>query len=152
LGIDDREAFRSFAVLAEPRLRRALIASLGPDRGLEATAEALAYAWENWTAVRSLANPVGYLYRVGRSRTRPPKRRYLFARAEAPEYWVEPGLSSALFSLPERQRVSVILVHAAGLTHQEAADLLGVSVSTVRTNIDRGLAKLRRKLGTASGE
>jgi len=34
------------------------------------TAEALAYAWENWDRLSSMKNPVGYLYRVGQSRAR----------------------------------------------------------------------------------
>jgi RNA polymerase sigma factor (sigma-70 family) len=143
----DEAAFRQFVPLAEPRLRRALVAAYGPDRGLEAAAEALAYAWEHWGKVQSLSNPVGYLYRVGQSRTRPSMTRRLFHRPETQEHWVEPQLGTALLELSERQRVAVVLVFAAGLTPQEAADVLGVSASTVKTNTERGVAKLRRSLG-----
>ena len=41
-----REAFTEFVQSVEPRLRLALMAGYGPERGREATAEALAYAWE----------------------------------------------------------------------------------------------------------
>jgi hypothetical protein len=59
------DGFRLFAEEAEPRLRRAFILSYGSDRGREATAEALAYGWEHWAKVRRMANPYGYLFRVG---------------------------------------------------------------------------------------
>jgi hypothetical protein len=39
---DDEAGFGDFVALAEPRLRRAFVAAFGPDRGVEATAEALA--------------------------------------------------------------------------------------------------------------
>ena len=34
----------------------------------EATVEALSYGWEHWARVAAMANPVGYLYVVGRDR------------------------------------------------------------------------------------
>jgi hypothetical protein len=43
-----KEEFEQFMAIAEPRLRVALVAAYGPDRGREAAAEALAYAWEHW--------------------------------------------------------------------------------------------------------
>lgn len=143
----DEAAFRQFMPIAEPRLRRALVAAYGPDRGLEATAEALAYAWEHWGKVQGLSNPVGYLYRVGQSRTRAPLTRRLFHRPEPQDHWVEPQLGAALSELSNGQRAAVILVFAAGFTPQEVAQVLGVSPSTVKTNTQRGLAKLRRSLG-----
>ena len=62
--------FDEFAGEARPRLMRAFVAVRGADGAADATAEALAYGWENWDRVRVMANPMGYLYRVGRSRTR----------------------------------------------------------------------------------
>lgn len=148
MGTDDDEpAFRQFVPIAEPRLRRALVAAYGPDRGLEATAEALAYAWEHWGKVQALSNPLGYLYRVGQSRTRTPMTKRLFHRPEAQDHWVEPQLGAALSQLSEGQRVAVTLIFAAGLTPQEASEVLGVSASTVKTNTRRGVEKLRRALG-----
>lgn len=38
--------FVAFARTVEPRLRIALMARFGPDRGREAASEALAWAWE----------------------------------------------------------------------------------------------------------
>jgi DNA-directed RNA polymerase specialized sigma24 family protein len=139
-------AFREFVLDAEVRLRRALVSTYGPDRGREATCEALAYAWEHWETVRELANPVGYLYRVGQSRTRQRRRPVLFDRPVDWEPVVEPALAGAVSALPERQRVAVILVHGAGWTLAEVGDLLSVRPSTVQRHVDRALAKLRRAI------
>ena len=143
---EGEEGFRAFVAQAEPRLRRGLMATYGMDRGREATAEALAFAWERWDKVRQMVNPVGYLFRVGQSRTRIRKERSLFSRSEDKEVWVEPGLPKALGNLPERQRVIVYLVHAYGLPVHEVAELLALRDATVRTHLRRGLASLRRSL------
>jgi DNA-directed RNA polymerase specialized sigma24 family protein len=140
-------AFRQFVPMVEPQLRTALIGVYGPDRGVEATAEALAFAWEHWDQVKGLSNPAGYLYRVGQSRTRPRKTRTLFHRPEVSEQWIEPALGAALKRLPQGQRAAVVLVFVAGFTNTEAAEMLGTSVSTVKTNTKRGLDNLRRSLG-----
>jgi DNA-directed RNA polymerase specialized sigma24 family protein len=44
----DQVAFERFVEDAGPRLGRALAAVYGFEDGRDATAEALAYAWENW--------------------------------------------------------------------------------------------------------
>jgi RNA polymerase sigma factor (sigma-70 family) len=63
------------------------------------------------------------------------------------EPWVEPELPAALSRLSEKQRVVVILIHCFEWTQAEVAELLGVSKSTVQNHLERGLAKLRHKLG-----
>jgi len=150
--VRDEEAFRTFVPTVEPLLRTALVATYGPERGTEAAAEALAYAWEHWGDVSRFDNPVGYLYRVGQSRTRPRKLRRIFQRREDPQYWVEPGLGKALSDLPPAQRSAVVLVFAAGYTPKEAADILGRSASAVKTNSKRGLESLRRSSGVPTDE
>ena len=145
-GLD--ESFTTFVKVTEPQLRHALVAAFGQDRGLEATAEALAYAFENWDRIESMENPAGYLYRVGRSRARFNGFRPTFAPVpveHAPH--VEPGLPSALRRLSEKQRVAVVMIHAYGWSREEAASLMGLSMSTVDTHLQRGLSKLRRGLG-----
>ena len=140
------DEFTAFVEVHEPRLRRALLATIGASAG-DALADAFAYAWEHWRRVRVMANPAGYVYRVARSRARPRKRPILppVDPARLPE--VEPGLPDALAVLPERQRVAVLLVHGFGWTHAEVGSLLGVSESTVRNHLARGLDRLRRELG-----
>mgnify|MGYP001827337774 CR=1 FL=1 len=144
------EAFTEFVQSVEPRLRIALVARDGPERGREATAEALAYAWEHWDRVGGMEHPVGYLYRVGQSKSRSRRRPPVVAdRPESHEPWVEPGLPTALQSLSNRQRMAVVLVHAYGWSQREAAEVMQVSPDTVRTHLERGLSKLRSALEVA---
>ena len=48
--------------------------------------------------------------------------------------------------LPAKQRAALVLRHYEGLPDAEIADVMGTSVQTVRSNVHRGLASLRRML------
>jgi len=142
------DRFTDFVEETEPRLRFALAAALGQEQGREATAEALAYAWEHWEEIQPMDNPAGYLYRVGRSRGRFRRRRRVFAEVPSNHQpAVEPHLPRAVARLSERQRVAVVLVHGFGWTRPEVAELLGISVSAVNAHVQRALSKLRTALG-----
>ncbi len=148
---DTETVFTEFVVAVGPRLKQSLIAALGPETGREATAEALAWAWEHWPKLEAMDNPGGYLYRLGRNRAASHLRRrpaFTPPPQDGPgDYpWVEPGLSSALARLSEMQRVAVLLVHGFGWTFREVAEHLGVAGGTVQVHVDRGMAKLRNDL------
>jgi len=150
LDDDAAEAFTGFVREVGPRLKQSLIAALGGEVGREATAEALAWAWENWSRLQTMQNPAGYLYRVGRNRgisalrRRPVFPPLIESPSEGP--WIEPGLPLALAHLAEMQRVTVLLVHGFGWTYREVAEHLGVAVGTVQTHVERGMSKLRIEL------
>ncbi|MDO8363161.1 MAG: sigma-70 family RNA polymerase sigma factor [Actinomycetota bacterium] len=139
--------FGAFTQRVEPGLRRALMGAVGVQRVDDATGEALAYAYEHFDRVREMEHPLGYLFRVGQSRTRPRKRVRLFRDESRSMPDVEPGLMPALLHLPPSQRLAVWLVHGCGWTHAEAAEVLGVATSTASTHVARGLERLRRELG-----
>lgn len=138
--------FTAFVNAVEPRLRRALVALRGPQLGRDGTAEALAWAWEHWERVRQMENPAGYLYRVGRSRTRQRRRALLPAETSSGDPHIEPRLGPALARLSERQRTAVVLVHGCSWSYQEVAEALGVSKSSVGTPVARALDSLRHEL------
>jgi RNA polymerase sigma-70 factor (ECF subfamily) len=142
----DRESFEAFFAAAEPRLRRALVAAFGFERGREAVAEALAWAWEHWPELEAKENPVGYVYRIGERRTRGRRLPVTYLPQDTREPWFEPGLAGALRALSERQRVAVVLVFGFGWQLREVADVCGIRVTTVQNHLDRGMAKLRRLL------
>lgn len=151
----DEERFEAILASVEQPLRRALVAAYGPDAGREAAAEALAWAWEHLDRVEPMANPAGYLWRVGQTAAR-RGRRWSDRKAdvELPELPVsdrplgyEPALAGALRALTPRQRAAVMLVHGWDHTLQEAADAFGCSVSTLRNHLARGLEKLRTTMG-----
>lgn len=145
-------SFTDWAVEAEPRLRQSLTALFGVQEGLEATADALAFAWERWPDIVMMENPVGYVYGAARNRGRRRlgRRPVFLPVPEQRTQWVEPGLPSALAGLSEQQRLVVSLLHGYQWTMSEVAELLGVSKSTVQNHDDRGLRSLRGKLGVES--
>jgi DNA-directed RNA polymerase specialized sigma24 family protein len=142
-------SFTHFVESVERPLWQALTSAFGPELGGEATCEALAYGWEHWDRISSMENPGGYLYRVGydRARRMRPKRLRLPAVDELRQPWVEPGLPSALAELPESQRLVIGLVHGYQWSLAEVAEYLGLSKGTVQSYLNRGLKRLRRKLG-----
>jgi RNA polymerase sigma factor (sigma-70 family) len=61
------------------------------------------------------------------------------------------AVAVALVRLPERERQAVELVYLEGMTHDEAADVLGWSRGSVGTYVQRGLDRLRRAPGLREG-
>ncbi len=161
----DADAFDRFARDVEPRLWRALVANFGPSGATEAAADGLVYAWRHWERVQSMANPSGYLYRVAFRSAQNSRSRALTAASAsdplpaqglpdpavgAPDF--EPGLVAALRSLSEMQRTVVWLVEGCGWGLTDTANLLGLSVSTVRNHLARGLKGLRAALKVTSDD
>ena len=141
------DSFTKFVKEVEAPLQHALVARYGLDLGRESAAEALAYAWENWDSMKQIEFPVAYLCKVGRSRTRLPRK--LPATAVTSHHdalLLEPALPTALDQLTAMQRMAVVLVHAYGWTHAEAAQVMDVAEPTAKTHVQRGLAKLRTYL------
>ena len=145
------ETFSDFVHRVEPRLGDALVAALGPELGREAAEEALIWAWEHWERAQNLESPVGYLFRVGRTKAKRYRRKSPLLPAPPPDRlpWIEPALAPALAELPERQRTAVLLIHGFGWTYAEVAEFLGVAVGTVQTHVERAMAKLRSVLEVA---
>ncbi len=151
-------AFSEFIEQNQARIRAGLIAAYGPEIGAEAAADAMAYGWENWERLSTMANPSGYLFRVGQTSARTALNRRsrqsgsleqstklpIPSASELPDF--EPGLVPALEKLSESQRLCVLLVHAFSWTKAEVAELLDIDHSTVRTHVSRGLKSLQTSL------
>lgn len=151
---------KSFAVMfeaVEPRLRRALVAWYGPLVGKEAAADALSWAWEHRHRLDGVGNIGGYLFRVGQSAAkreiewRRPIESPKSAECGERESSYEPRLDAAMASLSGQQRAAVLMVHGYGYSLREAADVLGVSLGTLRTHLGRGLERLRHELEVSNG-
>ncbi len=153
----ERSDFEAFVADVEPRLRRGLVAGFGAELGRLAATEALAWAWQNWERAVALENPVGYLYKVGRTMAmRNAARDVPVADPEpgfeSPLESFEPALAPALARLSEAQRCAVVLVVGFGYTLRDAAELLGVTASTVHRDSERALARLRTALEVESAQ
>ena len=150
---EERQAqddFDTFAAATQDRVRRALVPVAGRDAARQATVDGLVYVWQNWERIGSMENPAGYLYTVARSRIRPEASSGVELEHDLVdprgEPVVEPRLIPLLAGLPERQRVAVYLLHGCGWSTPAVAELLGISVSTVRNHVERALTALRRGL------
>jgi RNA polymerase sigma-70 factor (sigma-E family) len=104
---------------------------------------------------RSIANLAnGRLRRIRLERRELATRRidWRAPRLASPESGYEHQIDTqdqlwrAIWSLPPHQRVVVVLRHAEDRSEEETAELLGLSVGTVKSRLARGLATLRQKL------
>lgn len=59
-------------------------------------------------------------------------------------------VAAALAALPPEQREAVVLVGAAGLSYDEAAEICGVAVGTIKSRVNRGRTRLAELLGMGS--
>jgi RNA polymerase sigma-70 factor (sigma-E family) len=114
--------------------------------------EACARTYSRWGSVRDHAEP--WCVRVAsnlaldvlRARTRAHKRN---ERLKANETIMTPlvderlDLYAALERLPRRQRETVVLRYLGDLSEAQTADLIGISVGSVKTHASRGLAALK---------
>jgi RNA polymerase sigma-70 factor (ECF subfamily) len=60
-------------------------------------------------------------------------------------------LERMVASLPEKQRIAIVLRYQEGMEMEEIGDVLGMKVSTVKTQIFRGLELLRVKTAQRLG-
>ena len=125
----------------------------------------LARAISGWRAEASFPS---WLYRIvlntvrDRQRARASERRRVEAYAVQAMVDAQGGggadadpalrLWSAVGSLPERQRDAVLLVHGEGLSHDEAAGVMGVSEGTVSFHIHEAKKKLKAMMQAPEGE
>jgi DNA-directed RNA polymerase specialized sigma24 family protein len=148
-------SFEHFVSTEVKTVRRALVARYGVQAGTEATADAVAWAWQNLDEVLGAQNPSGLVYRVGQSKARryqrwarQQNRSELAAEQDVVEW--DPTLVDvvrALGKLSEEQRVAVLLVHAYGERYDTVAGLLGISPAAVTNHVHRGLLRLRQIMG-----
>ncbi len=148
------ESFDLAFVVLFPRAFRLSYRLLGDRAAAEdAAAEAMARAFADWKRVSELPYRDGWVLRVTSNIALDQIRKRklpVFAPAAASEdedtRALRVALWAALRALPRRQREIVVLRYIAGLTENEVAQLLGLSLGTVKTHVTRGRAALRRAI------
>ena len=147
--------FSGFYAQVRGPVARALAVTLGDaDLAADAADEALARAYASWAKVARMANPSGWVYRVGLNWARSGLRRRnqwhpgLTAVVDpGPAAPVEPSLVAALAALSVRQRSVVVCRYLLGYSDHETSVALGLRPGTVRSSLQRGLRRLRDELG-----
>src|SRR5690349_21427798 len=122
----------------------------------DAVANTLVKLYPRW---RKLDRPDLYaktmVYRAAVDEVRRPWRRERSAGDEMPDVALrDPAAATderirvqvALRAVPRKQRAALILRYYLGMTLEETAGVLGVSVGTAKSQTSRGLARLREVL------
>ena len=142
-----------------PRAVRLANRLLGDRAAAEdVAAEALARAYARWPKVGGLPYRDGWVLKVAtnlsidRLRRRPPEVWPATAGDFEDRVELRIALNAALLTLAPRQRQAVALRYLGGLSDQEVAQALGISLGSVKTHIHRGLKGLRGRLGAGLEE
>lgn len=158
-----RHAFGEFFTAHHREFGRlAYLLSGDQDAAEDITAEAFAEAWRRWDQVARADSPTAYVRRIVvnlaadriRGLTRERRGRRLLSatwteRTQGPDVAALTDIRRALTLLPARKRACVVLRHYYGLSEQETAQTLGISVGTVKSQTSRGVAELAALLGVA---
>jgi RNA polymerase sigma factor (sigma-70 family) len=139
--------FEAFFQAEYPRLVRALyLVTTDQPEAEDLVQEAMTRAYERWTRVRAMDCPVGYVYRAAVNLHRKRLRRLAFlvrrlptSAQSDPSLAVETrsDIARALSSLPEGQRVALVLVEWLGFSAEAAASVLGIEPASVRSRVHR---------------
>ncbi len=129
------------------------------DLAKDLVQEVFIRTWNNREKLNSEMNVKSYLYRIAnnlaidhlRYKTLHPTtsiendfsgRMYMIHE----HFDIEPKIWEAVNGLPETQRNIFYLSRFEGFKHKEIAELLGISIKTVESNIGKALKKLRETL------
>jgi RNA polymerase sigma-70 factor (ECF subfamily) len=153
----EQASFEAFFEQHFASVARALVLIVGNEtEAEELTEEAFVRAWDRWERVRTMASPVGYVYRTAVNLNRNRLRRLAgeLRRHRPPEPVPDPAdtaedrdrIRTALIALPLGQREALVLVGWFGLGSEEAAAALGIKPASLRARVHRARAELRKTL------
>ena len=158
------ESFDAFYRSNYRQVLACVYALADPSWAEDLTQEAFLVASSRWDEVKALDNPAAWVRRVAikraasafhRGRAEARALLHLSSRLHDPV----PAMSeaaeqvwSAVRSLPRRQREAIVLCLVAGYMRTEAAEIMGVSVETIKTHLERGRLALARLLKESTNE
>ncbi len=131
-----------------------------PEAAEDLVADALFAAWKQWPTVIAAANPKAYVRRIVTNMAASRVRKLVRDRARLrlmgstateatrdADVSVGVDLRNALADLPRRQRECVVLRYGLDLSETDVADVLGISLGTVKSHTSKGAKRLRELLG-----
>ena len=144
----DRENARLFRALCLVTRNRYEAEELSQDAFLS--------VYERWDRVGTMDDPSGYLYRTAMNAFRSWHRRSALAakrmigltRADDAIAMIDEqdAVVRSLQPLSARQRAAVVLIDLLGYSSEEAARMLGIRASTVRTYAERAHRDLKARM------
>ena len=161
---DDRDAFAELVRRHQSRVRAVLLRMVRGDAALadDLAQETFVLAWRNLRHFRFEARFSTWLYRIAFNawQTEARRKREVLLDegldldtlaidervADMPDVASRMDLERAMEALSDGERAAIAACYYADLTHEEAAQALGIPVGTVKTHVLRGKAKLRARL------
>ncbi|GAC1591932.1 MAG: hypothetical protein NVS3B21_10970 [Acidimicrobiales bacterium] len=128
------------------------------DSAQEATDEAFARAFERWDTVSTMSSPGAWVHTVAlnclrRSLRRKAREDLLHRKRQNPPFEApvpRPEVWAAVRTLPERQRLAVVLRYVADLSENDVGLVMGVSRGTVASTLSAARTSLALLLGEVS--
>ena len=155
-GTARANGFRDYVMSRSPSLLRAAYLLTGNRADAEDLVQAaLAKTYQAWDRIEDRAALDGYVRRAMINTHISWWRRRKFEEYPTDELPDQPvadhagrsdlqdSLRSAVERLPQRMRAAVVLRYYEDMTEAEVADVLGVSLGTVKSTVSRAVAKLR---------
>jgi RNA polymerase sigma-70 factor (ECF subfamily) len=157
----DVEAFAEVVRRYEHRVRAVLFRLLDDERDVEeATQDAFIQAWRNLDRFRGDASVFTWLYRIAVNEALARKRRRRLPTTgidETPEQIATPYdavesdelqafLAEQIRALEPEYRAPLVLRDVIGLSNQEVADVLDLSLAAAKSRIHRARMQIRREL------
>lgn len=151
----DKETFTRLAMGQQRQMYRVALSYTASSADAEdAMQEALLRAWNRRETLRDPALFGTWLIRIliNECKTLLRRRRRQMVMEELPQIAADPPdeqalqLRTALFALPEKYRVPLVLNLLEGYTLQETAALLGLPAGTVKTRVARAKKKLEQEV------
>ena len=159
-----RQDFRSYvAARSAPLLRTAYMLTGNRADAEDLLQTALAKTFLSWDRIREMEALDGYVRRIlVNTQTSFWRRRKLTeyptevlperaGRDATADLDLHDALWTALTGLPKRQRAMVVLRYYEDLSEAETAQVMGISVGTVKSTTSRALARLRASSLLTSG-
>ena len=159
---DRDEAIEELFFALYPRLARLAFGLVGDwDLAEQLTQEAFLRLWRRWPWLRDPQSAPAYLQRTVVNLARSSIRRLVLERRALSrdalngsvqvdgqgDLTSDVALRRAVEMLPYRKRACVVLRYLVGLSEAETAEVLGVSVGTVKSQTHKALRLLREALG-----
>ena len=155
----DLEAFAEFVRACERRIRTVLYRLLDDVCDVdEAVQDTFVQAWRNLERFRGDAAPYTWLYRIAVNEALMRRRRKTLPTTELQEMIASSGedayaaadagafLVERLRTLPIEYRTAVVLRDIEGLSNEEVARVLEISLPAAKSRVHRGRMQLREEL------
>jgi RNA polymerase sigma-70 factor (ECF subfamily) len=155
----DLDAFAEFMRAFERRIRAVCYRLLDDARDVdEAVQDTFVQAWRNLDRFRGDAAPYTWLYRIAVNESLMRRRRKTLPTSELEEARLSGGedafeaadartfLIERLRALPIEYRAAVVLRDVEGLSNEEVAAALEISLAAAKSRIHRGRMQLREQL------